>query len=139
MSSKNTQKLQEAKARLEGLKEANPSEWTAELQGKLDAVNAELASDAGATAKTVIGPEREEKSPEQGFKPRKGEERNTIVKVYRGDLYDPQTGKQKAVVWTENFTPDEWGKFVKYGAGVGLKIKEVVYDPTGEASKMVSK
>ena len=108
------------------------------MQGKLDAVNAELAPDAEVTAKTVIEPERAEQSPAQGFKPRKGEEQNTIVKVYRGNLYNPETGKREAVVWTENFTPDEWDKFVRYGAGVGLKIAEAVYDPTGKASNMVS-
>lgn len=135
MSKKNDlQKLQEVQAKLEAVKSSNPEKWTDELQAKLDEVNGVLKEE-----QAKLDEDNNALKEEQAFVVDPRYSQNVILRVYKGNRYNEQTGKEVARLFIMNMTKSEFDRFKTYHNCLGLNVAEVLYDPYGEAEALVVK
>lgn len=124
---KEKEQLEASKAKLEAVKAKQPEKWTEQLQAKLDETIGEIADID------------EEIAALPDYTPGKGTEKLVHLSIVRGRRFNPTTGKEESMPYTQMFTYGEFMLFKKNANLLGYSVLKVLHDPYGEANEMVVK
>lgn len=128
----------EAKARkfeLEGLKAKGGKVWTDQLQEELDEIALLLVD----IDEIIEEKEAAAKATQPSYIPEKGTEKMVHLSIVHGRRFNPNTGKEESIPYTQMFTFAEWQLFKKNFARLGYAILAVLHDPYGDAAELVVK
>lgn len=123
------------KAELLALKAKGGKAWTEEGQTELDEVALYLV-DLEETIKAKANSAEEVTADE--YQPKKGTEKHIHLVLVRGRRFNPNTGKEESLPYTQLFTFSEWQVFKKHFRSLGYVITKVLHDPYNEAAKYVT-
>lgn len=133
---KEKQALLDKKAKLEKIKAEAPDSWTDKLQVTLDEVDGEITD----IEEEIAEAEKQESKvyKDASYKLPKNTERFVHLAIIKGRRFDENTGKEIAVPRVQMFNYGEFKLFLQNGARLGYKVVKVLYDPTGEANKLLN-
>jgi hypothetical protein len=123
------------KAELLALKAKGGKAWTEEGQTELDEVALYLV-DIEETIEAKANSAEEVTVDE--YQPKKGTEKHIHLVLVRGRRFNPNTGKEESLPYTQLFTFSEWQVFKKHFRSLGYVITKVLHDPYNEAAKYVT-
>lgn len=124
------------KTELEALKAKGGKAWTSELQEELDEVVLFLVD-----VDDVIEEKQNEatSTPKSKYSVKPGTEKMVHLSLVRGRRFNPLTGKEESVPFTQLFTFAEWQLFKKNFTRLGYTIMAALHDPYGDAAELVTK
>lgn len=108
------------------------------MQAKLDETIGEIA-DLDEEIATLAGVVTAENAGESEYTPAKGTEKLVHLSIVRGRRFNPITGKEESMPYTQMFTYGEFLLFKKNANLLGYSVLKVLHDPYGEANEMVVK
>lgn len=123
------------KSELIALKNAGDKSWTKELQDELD----ELVSNVIDIDDQLEELKKQIAEEPTGYEVPKGTENMVHLSIVRGRRFNPQTGKEESMAYTQVFSINEFNLFKKSATLLGYSVIKVLHDPTGEAEAMVIK
>jgi hypothetical protein len=133
------------KAEIDAIREKGGKSWTDELQKELETVTAnitelELAevglTEAIAKMEAAIA-ENANLTAEEGYVCPKGKEKLVHLLLQEGKKYSSTTGKMIAGPFVQYFTRSEFQLFKLSYKNLGYSVLKVLYDPYGEAEKLL--
>jgi len=89
----------------------------------------ELAEELKQAADKALAEKQLKKAEKKGYTCPEGEEDHFHVAQWKGDLFDPKTGKEVASKTVQKYGIKEFANFAKYAASLGYTY-EILYDPT---------
>lgn len=98
--------------------------WAPEHEELFNSLSKELND-----VKTVVATKLEAEAKEQGFKPKKGEEKFLHIEISRGQRFDPLTGKEITKKEVQLFSYPEWQVFKNNYKVLGYRIHAVLHNP----------
>lgn len=127
-----------AKEELEVLKASKKKAWTDAQQDELNDIVLYIVDiEDMIDEKNAAVPTKQAET--SAYTPAKGTEKLVHLKIVKGRRFNPMTGKEISVPYTQMFTFGEWQLFKEYHKGLGYSILEVLYDPYGEAKNYIVK
>lgn len=124
---------EKCKAELESAK-ADGTNWTPEMQNELDEVVLFLVD-----VDDVIEEKTSATDNSTGYVPAPGTENMVHLSIVQGRRFNPNTGKEESIPYTQIFSFGEWQLFKKHHKGLGYSVMAVLHDPYGEAKDFVVK
>lgn len=118
------------KTELETLKSQGGKNWTDNLQNELNDIALFLVD---------INEVIEEKTKEPAYTPKKGTEDMVHLVLVKGRRFNPFTGVEESIPFTQMFTFAEWQLFKSNFKGLGYTIMKALHDPYGDAADLVTK
>lgn len=129
-------KAVECKAELEAAKAKGGKAWTSDLQEELDDVVLFLVDIDDIIEEKSSALKTQAKS---GYTPKPGTEKMVHLSIVHGRRFNPMTGKEESLAYTQIFTFAEWQLFKKAYKGLGYTIMAALHDPYGDAAELVQK
>lgn len=127
------------KAELEALKAKGGKAWTDKLQEELDEVVLFLVDVDEAIEEKLASEKSKSEVKAATYTPQKGTEKMVHLSIVHGRRFNPMTGKEESIPYTQLFTFPEWQLFKKHFRSLGYSIMAVLHDPYGEAAELVTK
>lgn len=88
----------------------------------------ELAEEQKQAAEKALAEKQLKKAEKKGYEVPEGEEDFVHVSQWKGDLFDPKTGKEVASKTIQKYDAKEFANFAKYSTSLGYSY-EVLYTP----------
>lgn len=128
------------KAELEALKAKGGKNWTDSLQEDLDDAVLFLVDveDVIAEKEKQVATGVESDAKKAAYTPKPGTEKMVHLSIVRGRRFNPMTGKEESMPFTQMFTFAEWQLFKKNFKNLGFTIMAVLHDPYGDAAELVA-
>lgn len=127
------------KAELEGLKAKGGKAWTDELQEELEEAVLFLVDVDEVIEEKLAETSQKIEAEAFSYVPQKGTEKMVHLSIVQGRRFNPMTGKEESMPYTQLFTFPEWQLFKKHFRSLGYSILAVLHDPYGEAAELVTK